>query len=231
MVMPLSYFDIEDKDAAHQDTSFLLADSLLCVAITEPAIHQIEQYFPSGEWMDWYSGKSYSGGKYHLIDVAWEQSPLFIRQGSAVFLDNKFDQQSLPELQFYIGAKVSGQAEFYDDDGDSFAYQKGDYKRSTLHWTTTNKAADVTIVQDGQYQPNYSQVKLSLKVTAQCPVQVVLNDRSLEQALYKNRLTKNHWYFDVAEQTVHILLDPEFWSHTSQLQLAFDQAIKISQDD
>ena len=230
MVSALSYTDISDSNSAFEDTSFLLADSLLCVAITEPNITELNQYFPRGEWLDWYSGESYCGGQSHCIHVHWDHSPLFIKQGSGVFLDNQYAKSPAAELQIYLAASISGQAHFYDDDGESFAYKSGEFKRTQVDWVTNAASSKVTVTQQGHYVPRYDTIKLSLKVQEQCPVGVSLNNRALSQVLYERKLDHDLWFFDVQTNTVHILLPRSFWESDSHIELLFDQGVQISQE-
>lgn len=231
MVSPLSYIDIQDSDTHQQDTSFVLADSLLCVAVTEPNVTTLTQYFPQGEWLDWYSGKSIEGGQYHHIDVQWGHSPLYLRQGSAVFIDQQHSDEPKPNLNIVLGAKTSGEAHFYDDDGETLQHQQGMFKRSSLEWQVTDSTISLTVRHDGEYLPSFEQVLLSFKVSGVSPLDIQCNNQSLTLALYYRNLKPNCWHYDAATSTVEVLLDKSFWQRNQCLELNFEQGMQISQEN
>ncbi|USD67251.1 TIM-barrel domain-containing protein [Vibrio sp. SCSIO 43136] len=226
MVVPLSFFDVQDVNSREVDTTFMLGDSLFCVAVTEPEVAQMEVYFPQGVWIDWYSGERLIGGQCHTLDIQWDYSPLYLRAGSGIFLEPVADK-----LQMTLAVWQSGQASFYDDDGKSMDYVLGESLESQIVWQTGSESTQMSIVHAGEYRPEYAHVELILMVDGVCPRQVVVNDKVIEQAAYADQQSKTCWYFDVETKQVHLEFGDEFWQSDLKIALNFSQSMVISMDD
>lgn len=226
MVTPLSYYDIQDPNTREIDTAFILGDALYSVAVVEPKLSQMAVYFPKGEWVDWYSGKRLLGGKTHTVDIYWDHSPLYLRAGSGVFIE-----QDNALLEIRLATWQKGQAHFYDDDGCSMDYTLGDYRQTQCVWETNSVSTSLSVTHSGNYTPSYSSVALVLLVNAVCPKQVVINGKAIAQAAYGHQLLEGNWYFDVENKQVRLLLGREFWQQDIKITLNFEQAMVISMDD
>jgi alpha-glucosidase (family GH31 glycosyl hydrolase) len=70
------------------------------------------------------------------VDAPIDVIPLFVRAGSIIPLgsaiESTSDTQKIEKIRIYPGAD----AEFtlYDDDGKTYAYEKGDSRITHLHW-------------------------------------------------------------------------------------------------
>ncbi len=108
---------------------------------------QYEVYLPAGaQWYDFWSNSKYDGGKKVTTTIPLNHSPLFVKAGSILPLgpdvqyanENKYDNI---DIVVYPGAN----AEFtlYEDEGDNYNYEKGQY--STIKLTWNDKAKTLTI--------------------------------------------------------------------------------------
>lgn len=90
-----------------------------------------ELYLPAGaDWYDWYSGARFKGGRTVTADASISRCPLFVKAGSIIPIGP--DVQYAAEkpwddltLRVYPGA--SGSFTLYEDEGDSYNYEKGMY--------------------------------------------------------------------------------------------------------
>jgi alpha-D-xyloside xylohydrolase len=95
-------------------------------------------YLPkSAQWYDFWTGKTLAGGQ--VIDAAApiETIPLYIKAGSIVpmgpFLQYATEKPADPiELRIYTGA--DGQFTIYEDENDTYNYEKGQYATFTISW-------------------------------------------------------------------------------------------------
>jgi len=108
---------------------------------------QYEVYLPAGtEWYDYWTGTKTKGGQNVKVDAPLSKSPLFIKAGSILPLgpdvqyanENKFDNI---DIVVYPGANAS--FTLYEDEGDNYNYEKGQY--STIQLTWNDKAKTLTI--------------------------------------------------------------------------------------
>ena len=105
--------------------AYMLGDSLYVGAFN------MHLPLPEGEWIDYFTGKVYEGGKY--IDYEPQgitAGALFVKSGS-VFVTMKPQKYILEKAHDYIvnvyPAEKAGQTAIYEDDGFTFDYEKGGY--------------------------------------------------------------------------------------------------------
>ena len=88
-------------------------------------------YLPEGcNWVDFWTGKNYEGGKTYTFDAPIEKIPILIKQGSILPIgkeiqyanENPFDEL---EIRIYQGA--DGEYSLYEDEGDNLNYMNGKY--------------------------------------------------------------------------------------------------------
>jgi len=112
------------------------------------------KYLPKGAaWYDFWTNKQYKGGQTLTLETSFDRVPMFVRAGSILPLG--------PEMQ-YVGEKAWGNLEIrvypgadgtftlYEDEGDSYNYEKGVY--STISFSWSDKGRTLTI---GQRQGEY----------------------------------------------------------------------------
>lgn len=90
-----------------------------------------EVRFPSDRWYDFYTGKLVSDGGVATISAPLDQIPLFVRDGGIVPMMEASTHVPMPdepmELEVrHYGRSASSYA-LYDDDGLSFAYERGEH--------------------------------------------------------------------------------------------------------
>jgi len=87
-------------------------------------------YLPEGGWYDFHTEESYEGGRFIRIPVSIDRIPLFVRAGAIVptspvmqYVDE--DPDAVCEVRIYAGR--DGTFTLYNDSGDGYGYENGDY--------------------------------------------------------------------------------------------------------
>ncbi|HEV2578122.1 MAG TPA: TIM-barrel domain-containing protein [Acidobacteriaceae bacterium] len=129
---------------------FLFGQSLLVCPVTQPmyydqgsrAINDVaklrEVYLPAGcKWFDLWKSKLYEGGQTVVVDAPLEHIPVFVRAGCIVpmtqpmqFVDEV--RNAAYEVRIYTGADASFL--LYEDAGDGYAYENGEYAQVSIEW-------------------------------------------------------------------------------------------------
>jgi alpha-D-xyloside xylohydrolase len=100
-------------------------------------------YLPSGcDWVDFWSGKRYAGGQLISTDAPLETMPIFVRSGSIIPIGPEIrftgDRADDPiELWVYSGS--DGEFTFYEDEGDSYDYEQGDFATIQVVWKDSSR--------------------------------------------------------------------------------------------
>jgi alpha-D-xyloside xylohydrolase len=95
-------------------------------------------YLPAGaDWYDFWTGRRYAGGQTMDVDAPLDIIPLFVRSGSIVPIGPDVtyaDEQpnALLELRIYPGQ--DGSFTLYDDEGDNYHYEQGQFATIRLSW-------------------------------------------------------------------------------------------------
>lgn len=125
-------FDIKDQ--------YMFGDILVC-PVTDPGATSRKVYLPAldngRKWIDYFSGMSYEGGTTVVCDAPLSRLPLFVRGGSIIpsaapaeYADAQIGGPIT--VTVYPGADASFL--FYEDEGDNYNFEKGEYMTIPLEW-------------------------------------------------------------------------------------------------
>lgn len=163
---------------AVEDT-FMLGDSLLIAPVLERGVTERAVTLPAGNWYDFFTAQPYTGGQVVRLAAPLERLPILVRGGHVL---------PLWEAQQYIGQKTpeelllrvyAGEAEtsLYEDEGEGFAYQTGDYR--WLYFTChVAPSGDVTLSwrRVGDFRAPYLRYRFEVYGVADEPHSVYLDD-------------------------------------------------------
>ena len=65
---------------------FLLGDRVLVAPVLEKGVAKRELWLPPGSWTHWLTGRAYEGGRRIVVDAPLAMTPIFIREGTALFV-------------------------------------------------------------------------------------------------------------------------------------------------
>ena len=99
--------------------------------------HLVARTAPAGaDWYNYWTHRLLPGGETVTVDAPIDKLPLFVRAGSIVPLgstvDSTADKQTITKVEIWPGA--SADFTLYQDDGKTYAYEKGDFQLTKLHW-------------------------------------------------------------------------------------------------
>jgi alpha-glucosidase (family GH31 glycosyl hydrolase) len=123
---------------------YMLGDALL-VAPIPPGVKSRKVVLPSGGWYDFYTGKR--AGENEIIEVtpSLSQIPLFVKDGALVPMIGA--RQWAPASAENVAIEIRhygvqpGKLALYDDDGETFNYETGDYSWTQLSVTRDGNGA------------------------------------------------------------------------------------------
>jgi len=140
------------------DKSFLFGRNILVAPVLKKGITQMEITLPEGIWYDLWSDKVYESGK-HLLDISMEDISVFVKAGSIVpFYD--FEIKSTEDLKkkrdltlrIYPDKDGNAQGFVYEDDGESFNYQKGVFLTTKIEYQSHGNIAEIKIQTEGRFK-------------------------------------------------------------------------------
>ncbi|MCR5304627.1 MAG: DUF5110 domain-containing protein, partial [Lachnospiraceae bacterium] len=144
----------EDKKAAERCDEFMFGKNLLVCPVTEPMYYEAksreierdkvwECYLPEGyDWYDIWENKKYEGGQTVTVPAPLDRIPAFAKAGSIIpmrrGLNHAAEDNDEPlELHIYPGA--DGEFVYYDDAGDGYDYENGEYETVPMRWSDKDR--------------------------------------------------------------------------------------------
>ncbi len=126
-----------DVRAQNIGDQFMFGPAFLVNPVTEPAATTRRLYLPESKWYDFWTGSAITGGRTLDADAPLERLPLYVRAGSILPLgpDQEWSTEKPAdpiELRIYRGA--DGDFTLYEDENDTYNYEKGAYATIPLHW-------------------------------------------------------------------------------------------------
>ncbi len=150
MMRALAFDFVEDGNVFDIDDQYMFGPALMVCPVTKPMYYAAgsdklkdtpktrEVYFPAGsDWYDFWTGERICGGRTVCVDAPLDIIPLYVRAGSVIpmgpVVQNAFENPGTPlELRIYPGS--DGEFLFYDDAGDGYSYEEGDYSFTKIVW-------------------------------------------------------------------------------------------------
>ena len=134
----LAFEDQHDAIALDRELEFIVGDHLLVCPVLEPDTLEVHTYFPVGKWYHFHTGQVVveNGRTYAYTASPLSQIPLFVRAGAVIPIYPIAQYTSAQEetsllLQVYFG-QTTTQSELYQDNGEGYDYQSGQYLLSTF---------------------------------------------------------------------------------------------------
>ena len=133
--LPMDFPD--DPAARVVADQWMFGPALMPCPVYEYKARSRDVYLPSGIWYDFYTEEAMDGDQPFEAEAPYGRIPLFVRAGSILPLGPDMqwcDEKAADpvELRIYPGADAS--FTLYEDDGVSYAYEKGAYSTIPLYW-------------------------------------------------------------------------------------------------
>jgi alpha-D-xyloside xylohydrolase len=125
---------------------YVMGDSLLVAPMFAGEAERMV-VLPQGNWYDFYSGKAVGNGETITVRPGLDAVPLYVRDGGIIpMMPTRLRAPRAGEV-VPLEVRHYGQAEgrfmLFDDDGETYAYERGAYRWRAL---TATRGADGTLV-------------------------------------------------------------------------------------
>jgi len=124
---------------------------------------------PGGcDWYDFWTGRRHAGGQQVARDYALDEFPLYVRAGAIVPMGPPVqysgERRDAPwEIRLHPGA--DGQFTLYEDDGETYRYERGERATIALRWDDARRALHIGARQ-GRYPGMAMQRELRVRLAA-----------------------------------------------------------------
>lgn len=158
-----------DRTARRISDQYLYGHEFLVCPVTHPMYYTagsvevkdpdrcIDVYLPEGGWYDFYTEEYHEGGRFIRVACTMDRIPLFVRAGAIVptspvmpYVDA--DPEAVCEVRIYAGA--DGRFTLYNDAGDGYGYEKGEYTAVTISYDDATGEITETVAGTDEFRRN-----------------------------------------------------------------------------
>jgi alpha-glucosidase len=169
IIRPLVYHFPDDERCHTESFDFLLGSHLLVSTVIHEGHREKSTYLPKGQhWCDWHTGDWHNGGQEITSPADLNTFPLYVREGGVIPMGKSMRHigaQPDDERTFYIFPNPNGDDISYtlaEDDGETFAYQRGERTIVTLTVKATSEDVIVSVNVEGNYDLPYKVITVIL---------------------------------------------------------------------
>jgi alpha-D-xyloside xylohydrolase len=137
-------------------TQFMFGPALLVNPVLEAGAATRRVYLPANTtWYDFWTGEKLTGGRHIEAAAPLERIPLYVRAGSILPLgpeEEYADEKPNGPIELRIYPGADGAFTLYNDEGDSYDYERGAHSTTTLTWSDATRTLTI-VARQGAY-PN-----------------------------------------------------------------------------
>jgi len=144
-------FPTDERAWATAD-AYLFGPSLLVAPVFEQGATERKVYLPEGAWYEFGTARRVEGGTTVSVAAALDSIPLLVRGGSIVPmgpLKQYVGEPSTELVRLTVYPGGDGSFTLYDDDGESFAYEKGAFAAVELKWDDASRTLEYNVGKEG----------------------------------------------------------------------------------
>ncbi len=145
--------DADEPASTGDDRAFSLGSALAIVPVEAETADQLSIDLPEGEWFRFWTNDRCPGGQSVSVPVSAHQIPVFARAGSVVPLypfRQRLDGHPPRTLVLRAYPYGSRRSAVYTDDGQTYAYENGDYHRLVIETVQNHERFVLDLTHEGE---------------------------------------------------------------------------------
>ena len=153
----------EDEKAWATVDAYLFGPNLLAAPVFESGATSRKLTLPQGTWWNFWTAQQVEGGSNVTVDAPLDSMPLLVRAGAIVPtgpVKQYAEEPSSEPLTLTVYPGANGAFTFYDDDGMSFAYERGDFEEIAMRWDDGAKTLTLRRGKGSRTRPRAFHAKL-----------------------------------------------------------------------
>jgi alpha-glucosidase len=154
-------FDAKIYDTQFQN-QFLFGQAFL-IAPFESTKDFGNIYFPKGKWYNLYTGAVEQGNTEKIVRLSLQKLPVYVKESSIVPMQSLVQTTAEKPtdtltINIYKG-DVNNSFIYYEDDGESYSYEKGDFYKRIIFYDAAKKTITFNRV-EGSFKSKFNNIKL-----------------------------------------------------------------------
>ena len=203
MMRPLIMDFAHDSRAIRLNDEYLFGRSLLVKPVTDPlytwkdgkkqghliypdprqGAAPVSVYLPQGcDWYDFFTGERVKGGQTLQRPCSIDEMPVYVRAGSIVpfgpFVQYS-DEKLWDDLEIRIYPGADGTFTLYEDEGDNYNYERGQFSEITFTWNDADRTLTIGSRQ-GKFKGMLQQRRFNIVIGAKGDAVPAKFDKTVE---------------------------------------------------
>ena len=181
------------SDFYGDNRDFLFGRDFFVAPVTTDMVDAEEISLPPGEWYDFWTNTKLSSKQKFTLQPRLDEMPLYVRAGAIVpmqpVVQSTEEKPDGPlQLRVYLPNSAASSdcgGTLYQDDGHTFAYQKGEMLRISYSCQVSSGAVTVSsAMEKSAYQPWWKSAEVTIYGTAAPPKEVRIGDQTIHEWRY-----------------------------------------------
>jgi alpha-D-xyloside xylohydrolase len=158
-----------DKKVFEITDQYMFGEALLVCPVTKYGARSREVYLPehTAGWYNFFTGEHFDGGQTITVDAQLSEMPIFVKGGS-ILPFTSVTQYTQPvnfdNLQLLVYPGADATFTFYDDEGDGYNYEQGQFYTIRLNWDDQKSSLTALLEGDDKMAPSSFSINIVDKV-------------------------------------------------------------------
>ncbi|WP_297990596.1 glycoside hydrolase family 31 protein [Anoxybacillus sp.] len=177
MMRPLMLEYPDDAETWNISDQFMVGNEVMIAPVMRPHTFHRLVYFPKGRWIDYWTKEKFEGGRRYIVEAPLDRLPIFVKEGAMIARAEVKQSTSIADeqLTLYVYTMEEGTSSYtlYDDDGTTFAYEKGEYVNMHIRAVFSHDTVHFHVEAEGTYQTPW---RMRVVFVGYVPSTVIVND-------------------------------------------------------
>jgi alpha-glucosidase len=131
------------------DDQYLFGENMLICPVTEKGARTRTLYLPEGDWIDYWSGETYSGKQNIITKTPLDKLPVYIKAGAIIPMQpdmHYFGEKPIDPITLDIYPSGNSSTTLYEDDGLTLDYQQGVYAQTEIVCSANAQTINIDVL-------------------------------------------------------------------------------------
>jgi alpha-glucosidase len=196
IIRPLVWNWSNSTDLLQIEDQFILGDHIMVAPVLKPGISERSVYLPEGLWYKYHSREKVTGGQ-RIVELApiigtlpassdettmLQSMPMYARAGAVIAEREAMEyvsQKAVKELQLQVFAGGNLTSYLYEDDGITYAHERGKYRVLTFVTEANRTGFKIRVTSEGEYVDAAMRFSYLIHGLDRKPDRITVNGRNI----------------------------------------------------
>lgn len=206
-------FSFPTSGLSRNEDQFMFGDWLLVAPVLAENARTREVQLPEGRWYDYWAERQYAGDRRITVDAPLDHIPLLVKAGAILPSQQVMQyvsQSPIDPLTLTVyPAELTATSNYYEDDGTSFKYQRGQYFLRSMNQWVSSRSITVTLSHaEGSYVPPKRSLVVRIIGLAFRPQTLTVDGTMLRKSDARTAdLPMRSWTFDTSSGVLTVRIE------------------------